>query len=173
MSLFNQILSAVSNPEQEGSSNQLASILDTVQQLSGNAQGNSGAIQSAMSIVGNFTRSSLQEQRNQGGEGQVTDIINQFAGNQANPQAVQALFGGSQLDDMIQQISSKTGLDMQQVQGMLPMLVPLVLNFLKTGNNSQGGGGGNPVLNSFLDADGDGDVDMGDLMSQASGFLGR
>jgi hypothetical protein len=59
------------------------------------------------------------------------------------------------------------------IQSMLPMLVPLVLKFLQTGNNTQGGQGGNPVLNTFLDADGDGDVDIADAMQLASRHLGR
>jgi hypothetical protein len=74
---------------------------------------------------------------------------------------------------MAQQISSKTGLNFQQIQQMLPILVPLVLNFLKTGNNTQNFAAGNPVLNSFLDADGDGDVDMADVMNMASRYLSR
>ena len=54
------------------------------------------------------------------------------------------------------------------------MLVPLVLQFLQSGTNSQNPqSGGNSVLNSFLDADGDGDVDISDAMGMASRFLGR
>lgn len=173
MSLFNQILNAIDNPEREASSNQLANILDTVQQLSSSYQTNPDAIQSAMSIVGNFTRSALQEERNNAGEGQVEQLINQFAGTQANSQALETLFSVSQLNNMAQQISSKTGLNFQQIQQMLPILVPLVLNFLKTGNNTQNFAAGNPVLNSFLDADGDGDVDMADVMNMASRYLSR
>ncbi|WP_187329585.1 hypothetical protein [Halomicronema hongdechloris] len=35
----------------------------------------------------------------------------------------------------------------------------------------QGNQGDNPVLNAFLDADGDSDVNMGDMMNMASRFL--
>ena len=66
MSIFNQILSAIDNPEKEASTNQLGSILDTVQQLSRNYQAHPDAVQSAMSIVGNYTKSALQQQRSQG-----------------------------------------------------------------------------------------------------------
>jgi hypothetical protein len=173
MSLFNQILGAINNPEQEANPNQLASILDTVQQLSGNYNADPSALQSAMSIVGNFTRSALQEQRNNGGEDRVQQLINQFAGTQANLQVIQTLFSNSQLQDMMQQIRTKTGLDTQAIQSLLPSLVPLVLNFLKTGNNTNSSMAGNPVLNSFLDGDSDGDVDLADAMSLASKFLGR
>jgi hypothetical protein len=126
-----------------------------------------------MSIVGNFTRSALQEQRNNGGEDRVQQLINQFAGTQANLQVIQTLFSNSQLQDMMQQIRTKTGLDTQAIQSLLPSLVPLVLNFLKTGNNTNSSMAGNPVLNSFLDGDSDGDVDLADAMSLASKFLGR
>ncbi|PSB08276.1 hypothetical protein C7B62_17235 [Pleurocapsa sp. CCALA 161] len=173
MNIFNQIVSAIDNPQQEASNNQLSSILDTVQQLSGNYQAKPSAVESAMSIVGSYTKSALQQQRNQGGTAQVNQMLNQFGGTQASPQVLSALFGSSQLQSMITQISQRTGLNSQTIQSMLPILVPLVLNLLKTGNQKGNLQGGNPVLNSFLDTDGDGDVDVSDMMSMASRYLGR
>ncbi len=173
MSIFKQILSAIDNPEQEASTGQLGSILDTVQQLSGSYQTNPDTVQSAMSIVGNYTKSALQQQRNQGGAAQVNQLLNQFGGTQASPQILSTLFGSSQLSNMIAQISRRTGLDARTVQSMLPILVPLVLNLLRTGNNKGNVQGNNPVLNSFLDSDGDGDVDLKDMMTMASQHLGR
>lgn len=173
MNIFNQIVTAIDNPEQEASNNQLSSILDTVQQLSGNYQANPSAVESAMSIVGNYTKSALQQQRNQGGTTQVNQMLNQFGGTQASPQVLSALFGSSQLQSMITQISQRTGLNSQTIQSMLPILVPLVLNLLKTGNHKGNLQGGNPVLNSFLDSDGDGDVDVSDMMTMVSRYLGR
>jgi len=173
MGIFNQILEAIDSPEREASNNQLGSILDTVQQLSGNYQAEPSAVQSAMSIVGNYTKSALQQQRNQGGTSQVNQMLSQFGGTQASPQVLSSLFGSSQLQSMIAQITSRTGLNARTVQSMLPILVPLVLNFLRTGNNKNNVRSGNPVLNSFLDSDGDGDVDIKDMMSMASRHLGR
>ena len=168
MSLFNQILSAINNPQQEASDNQISNILNTVQQLSNDSQASPSAVQSALSIVGNYTRSSLQEKRNQGGEGQVQSLINQFGGLNPSTQVLQSLFTTSQIQQIIQEVKSKTGIETSAIQSMLPMLVPMVLNFLKTGNSP---GGGNSVLNSFLDADGDGDVDLADAMQMASRYL--
>jgi hypothetical protein len=173
MSIFNQILSAIDNPEREASSNQLGSILDAVQQLSGNHQASPDAIQSAMSIVGNYTKSALQQQRQQGGTAQVNQLINQFGGTQANSQILGTLFGSSQLQDMIQQISRRTGLNAATIQAMLPILVPLVLNLLKTGNNKRNLQDNNPVASNFLDSDADGDLDLTDAMNMASRYLGR
>jgi len=174
MGIFNQILEAIDNPEREASNDQLGSILDTVQQLSGSYQTQPNAVESAMSIVGNYTKSALQQQRNQGGESQVNQMLSQFGGTQASPQILSSLFGNSQLQSMITQIAGRTGLNARTVQSMLPILVPLVLNLLRTGNKRNNvRGGGNPVLNSFLDSDGDGDVDISDMMAMASRHLGR
>lgn len=172
MSLFNQIVSAIGNPEQQASSNQLSSIFNTVQQLASGDRANSDQIQSAMSIVGNFTRSALQTKRELDGEQQVEGVIDRYAGTDPNPQAVQSLFSPLQIVEMTQQITNKTGLNPQLIQGLLPTLVPLVLNFLKTGSKI-GNIAGNPVLSSFLDADGDGDVDIADAMMLAGRYLGK
>ena len=173
MSLFNQILQALDNPEQTASKEQLGGILDAVQQIGKDNQAPTSDMESAMSIVGAFTRSALQSQRSQGGDFPVQQLINNFAGNQSSAQAIESLFGNSKLQDMIGQVSARIGLNANVVRGMLPTLVPLVLSLLKTGQNNNSLKQGNPVLNSFLDSDGDGDVDMADAMRMASRYLSR
>ncbi len=173
MSIFNQILNAIDNPNAEASTNQLSSILDTVQQLSNNYHTNPSSVQSAMSIVGNYTKSALKEQLNQGGTTPVNQLIDRFGGTQGNSQILSALFNSSQLQNMIQQISQRTGLNSGAIQSMLPVLVSLVLNLLKTGNIKTSIQANNSVLNSFLDSDGDGDVDLNDAMNMAFRYLGR
>ncbi|MDJ0595696.1 MAG: DUF937 domain-containing protein [Pleurocapsa sp. MO_226.B13] len=173
MSIFNQILNAIDNPEKEASTNQLNSILDTVQQLSGSYQTNPDAVQSAMSIVGNYTKSALRQQRSNGNMAQVNQLVNQFGGTRANSQILSTLFSTSQVQDMIQQISRRTGLNAGTITAMLPILVPLVLNLLKTGNNKHNLQQQNPVVSSFLDSDGDGDVDLNDALGMASRYLNR
>jgi hypothetical protein len=49
MSLVDQILSAIDNPKQQASTGQLASILNTVQQLSGSNHTNPATMESALS----------------------------------------------------------------------------------------------------------------------------
>jgi hypothetical protein len=173
MSIFEQIISAIDNSEREASSNQLGSILDTVQQLSTNHQTKPDAIQSAMSIVGSYTKSALQQKRNSGDLAEVNQLVNQFGGNQANSQVLSALFSNSQLQNMVEQISLRTGLNSKTILSLLPILVPLVLNLLKTGNKKGDMQAQNPVINGFLDSDADGDVDLTDAMRMASRYLGR
>jgi hypothetical protein len=47
-----------------------------------------------------------------------------------------------------------------------------VLNFLKTGSKAQHSQAGNPVLNAFLDADGDRDIDIADAILLAGRHIG-
>ena len=174
MGLFDQILSAIDNPDQQASPNQLGGILGAVEQLSGNQGVDAGTTQLAMSVLGGYVRSALQDVRSNSGDAQAQEVVNQFSGTNPNSQAVQSLFGGNQLTQIVQDIAQRTGLNNETVQAMIPVLVPLVLNLLQTGSNAQNPTqGGNPVLSAFLDSDGDGDVDITDTISMASRFLNQ
>ncbi len=171
MGLFEQILGAIDNPEQEASTDKVGNILDTVQQLSGAYQTNPGAVTSAMSLVGNYVKGSLQQKREVEGEQQVTELINNFAGTQASNQIVKMLFTTPQMEQLLTEVENRTGINQQTIMAMLPTLVPLVLNVLKMGNKM--GLTSNPILTRFLDADGDGDVDMADFMQMASRYFSK
>lgn len=175
MPLFDQILGAINSPNQQGNANQLGSILGAVQQLSGSQGMDASQTQVMMSMVGGYVRSALQEKRATGGQSQVESIIQQFAGTQPNPAAVQTLFAPAQQQQISAAIAQRTGLNPTMVQSLLTMAVPLVLNLLSTGNTNANAepstAQSNSVLNAFLDADGDGDVDMADTLSMAGRFL--
>lgn len=172
MGLFDQIINAIDNPAQQGSPGQLGDILSTVQQLSNNSNTDPSTIQSALSVVGNYARSALQEKRANEGTEQTQEFVNQFGGTQPSNQAVQLLFNAPQIQQIVQEIENRTGLSSTTIQSMLPFLVPIVLKFLQSGGNTQNPQGANPVLNTFLDADGDGDVDIADAMQMAGRYLG-
>ncbi|MGL5193489.1 MAG: hypothetical protein ACRC8Y_07775, partial [Chroococcales cyanobacterium] len=148
MKLFDQIVSAISNPTQQASTNQIGSVLSAVQQLSQTYHTDPGTTQSILSIVSHFVRSSLQEKRATGGNNAVQSLVNQFSGTAANSAAIAALFSIPQLNEMISAIASRTGLNPQQIQGMLPLLIPVVLQLLQTGASCQNPqNDSNPVLN--------------------------
>ena len=173
MGLFNQILQAIDNPNQQASFNGLSNILGTIQQTGSIYGADPGKSQMLLSMVGGYVRSALQEKRNNEGEDIVKNLVNQFSGTSANPQAVFALFNQTQLAEMVPEIATKSGINASTIQAMLPMMIPAVLSLLKTGANTENPQeAGNPVLNEFLDADGDGDVDITDAMNLAKRFLG-
>ncbi|MBD1869790.1 DUF937 domain-containing protein [Cyanobacteria bacterium FACHB-471] len=177
MGLFDQIVSAIDNPNQQANPSQLGSIINTVQQLSNNQGVDSSQTQTLLSTVGGYVRSALQQQQAAGGRSNAEAIVNQYSGTSPNAAAVQALFSPAQQQQVAQAISQKTGINAETILAMLPTLIPIVLQLLQSGANKQGsqasGGGSNSVLSTFLDSDGDRDVDIGDAISLASRFLNR
>jgi hypothetical protein len=172
MGLFEQILGAVANPNQQGNLGQLGSIVNIVNQLSDRTGTNPSTIQSVLSIVGSQVRSALQHKQATDGNEAAQTLVNQYAGTSANPQAVDSLFSAGIQQQVAEIAAQRTGLDASVVRQLLPLAVPLVLNFLQSGANAQNPQtGGNPVLNSFLDADGDGDVDIADALQMASRYI--
>ncbi|BAY09253.1 DUF937 domain-containing protein [Calothrix sp. NIES-2098] len=173
MGLFDQILGAVANPNQQGNLGQLGNIISTVDQLSNSTGADPSTIQSVLSVVGSQVRSALQQKQATEGNEAVQSTVNEFAGTSPNSQAVYSVFGGG-IQQVAEIVAQRTGLDAGMIQQLLPYVVPVVLNFLQSGANAQNPqAGGNPVLNSFLDADNDGDVDIADAMQLASRHLGR
>ncbi len=176
MGLFDIIQGAINNPNQQASVDQVGSILNTVQQLDANRGIDPATSQTVLSTVGSYVRSALQEKRQMNGAGQAEAIVNQFGGTQPSNAAVQAVFGQNQLQQVVQAIAQRTGMSPQIIQAVLPMVVPIVLNLLKTGASTQPTGvqqGSNPVLSAFLDADRDGDVDISDAMRVAGQFMNQ
>ncbi|KKD38308.1 DUF937 domain-containing protein [Limnoraphis robusta] len=172
MGLFDQIVGALNDPNQEASNTQLDNILSTVQQLTNNQGISSDTTQTALSVLGGYVRSALQQKRTNQGNESVEAFVNQYSGTGQNSQAVSSLFSPEQQAQVAQTISSRTGIDAGTIQSLLPALVPLVLNLLKTGNPTQNPQqSSNSVLSSFLDADQDGDVDVADAMRLAGQFL--
>jgi hypothetical protein len=173
MGLFDQVVSALDNPNQEASSDQLGSILSVVGQLSGSQGIDAASTKTLLSVVGQHVRGSLNEKRQTGGQGLAESLVTQFSGTQANPDAVANLFSQQEQTATVQDAANKTGIDPQTIQSLLPVLIPVVLKFLQQGNTKQAGTGGNSVLSAFLDSDGDGDTDIGDAISIAGRFLNR
>lgn len=172
MGLLDQILSAVNNSDQAATTGQMASILSTVQQVGDSYGADPSTVNSALSIVGNYVRSALQQKRDTEGQEQAQALVNQYSGSYPNPQAVHSLFSTNQIEGVVEAVAQRTGLDTGLVHQMLPILVPLVLNLLQTGTQSQNSQA-NPVLNAFLDADHDGDVDIADAMQMAGRYLSQ
>ncbi|MDF5718500.1 MAG: hypothetical protein PUP93_32710 [Rhizonema sp. NSF051] len=172
MGLFDQILGAIENPEQEGSLGHLGDIVNTVEQLSQNTGTEPSTMQSILGIVGKYVRSSLQEKQATDGNEAAQATVDEYAGTSPSSEAVESLLSPFIQQEIGQVIQERTGLDAGMIQQFLPTLVPVVLNILKSGANSQNPQTGeNPVLNAFLDADHSGSVNLADIMQMASRFL--
>ncbi|CDM96848.1 MAG: DUF937 domain-containing protein [Limnospira sp. PMC 1291.21] len=174
MKLFDQIVGALNNPALQANINQINDLINTAQQLGVNFGGSPETTQAVMSVVGDYVRSALKEKCNQEGKESVQSFVNQYSGIQANPAVVQLLFSPQTQNRLIEAVEQRTGVNAQTIRSLLPLLVPVVLNFLQTGTNSQDPQKGeNPVLTSFLDSTGDGEADIAGVLRLASSFFKR
>jgi hypothetical protein len=175
MGLFDQVMKAVADPSRQASASQLTNILGAAKQIGQQNNTDAGTMQQAMSVIGGFVRTSLNEKRQAEGEDAAQALIEQGAANGAA--VIPQLFNSAQMTEMVSAVAQKTNLNTNQVQGILPMVLPLVMQFLNTGSQKQGvpgaapATGKNPILTAFLDGDGDGDIDMGDMMGMAGKFM--
>lgn len=171
MGLFDQVMKAVADPSRQASASQLTQILGSAKQVAKDNNADSDTMQQAMSVIGGFVRSSLKDKRQAEGDAAAEALIEEGSGNGAA--VIPKLFNSGQLTEMISAVTSKTSLNTNQVQGILPMVLPLVMRFLSSGNAKRGAAaaGSNPILTAFLDGDGDGDVDMGDMLGMAGRFM--
>lgn len=168
MRLFDQVLGAIADPRRQASAGQMAQILGSAKQLAQENNADTDTMQQAMSVIGRFVRTSLQEKRQQSGDDAAQALLDQ--GSADGAAVIPQLFNSAQLNDMIAAVTRKTNLNSSQVQGILPVVLPLVMRFLSAGNAKQGmPADGNPILTAFLDGDGDGD--MGDMLGMAGKFM--
>ncbi|MEO0409281.1 MAG: DUF937 domain-containing protein [Cyanobacteria bacterium P01_A01_bin.135] len=174
MGLFDQVVGALDNPNQQASTDQIGSILGAVQQLAGSQDTSTDNMQTLMSIVGQYARTSLQQTSQTAGRGQAEELVDQFAGTGPSVDAMQALFSPQQREQVADAAAQRTGLSRDTILSLLPIVVPIVLKLLQTGSSKTGvsrQNQPNSVLNVFLDSDSDGDVDMGDAIAMAGRFL--
>ncbi|MDV3352811.1 DUF937 domain-containing protein [Leptolyngbyaceae cyanobacterium CCMR0082] len=170
MGIFDQVMGAIQDPNREASIGQLGQIVSMAQQVAQSNNANPSATQQAASVVGGFVQSALREKQQAQGMDAVLDLVKQGTTDGAG--VLPQLFSPAQQSAVAAAVAEKTGLDANQVQAMLPMVIPIVMKFLnqgaaKSGTQAQG----NPLVTAFLDGDGDGDVDMGDILKMAGRFM--
>jgi hypothetical protein len=171
MGLFFDVLSAINNPNQQGSVNQLESIINSIQQLVTNRGIQPSQMQNAMSVLGNILRPTLQKQQSALGGSQLQNLINQAANTGISTSGQESLLSPQLQQQIVQAVSQKTGLSPNVIQAALPSLTSAMLGFLNMGATKPGIQGSNPILNTFLDSDRDGDTDLGDVLKFANRFI--
>ncbi|MGD1953466.1 MAG: DUF937 domain-containing protein [Leptolyngbyaceae cyanobacterium] len=170
MGIFDQVMGAIQDPNREASIGQLGQIVSMAQQVAQTNNANSSATQQAASVVGGFVQSALREKQQTQGMDAVLDLVQQGTTDGAG--VLPKLFSPAQQSAVATAVAEKTGLDANQVSAMLPMVIPIVMKFLSQGSAKAGTQAqGNPLVSAFLDSDGDGDVDMGDMLKMAGRFM--
>jgi hypothetical protein len=170
LSLFDQILGAVNNPGQQGSMDQLGGLVNMAQQVSSQYGMDPAMTQTVMSMLGGAVQSGLQNHQDANGLDATQGLVQQLGSSAtADPNAIASLIPVDVQQQTCGSIAQRTGLDPGMVQSMLPNLIPVAMNMLQGG--AAQGGSGNPLLNTFLDKNHDGNLDMGDAMGLAMQFM--
>ncbi|MGK7943024.1 MAG: DUF937 domain-containing protein [Microcystaceae cyanobacterium] len=170
MGLFFDLLSSINDPNTEGSVDQLSSAVSTIRQISEENGIEEGQMQTVLSTLGSTIRPMLKQQAAANDTSSVESMLGDLAQG-GGGSALDGLVSGLLTQQIVGELSQKTGISEGQLQHIVPLLLPVLLNVLNVGKPKEGVSQGNPLLNSFLDSDGDGDVDLGDMFALSKRFL--
>lgn len=166
MGLFFDLLNSINDPNQKGSVEELSKSMQGIQTAVAGQGLNPNQTQNLISALGSQLRPLLS---NQPQASTLPQILGQL-GTGGGLSALPGLLSGLSQPQAVNALAQAAGVSSPAVQNLLPSLVPSVLGLLSMGN-SQSGLTSNPLFKSFLDADQDGDVDLGDVFCYARRFL--
>jgi hypothetical protein len=168
MGLFYDLLNSINDPSQKGNVEELTKAMQGIQTAVAGQGLNPNQTQNLISSLGSQLRPLLA---NQAQSANLPQLLGQLAGGGGGGlSALSGLMSGLGQSQSLNALAQAAGIGGPAVQNLLPSLLPSVLGLLSMGN-SQSGLTGNPILKSFLDADKDGDADLGDVFFYARRFL--
>lgn len=176
MGLFFDVLSAINNPNQNASVDQLSTVTNSIQQLAASHNVEPSTMQSVLSGLGGVLQPALQQQAASGGLGGLLGQLGSLGGLAGG--LTGASSGAANLGPLsslltpqvIEAISQRTGINANTIQSLLPALIPIVLQLLNLGASKTGGATANPLLSNFLNG-GQGQTDLGEVFKFANRFL--
>lgn len=168
-----EMLSAINDPNKQGSVEQLTQVTGSLQQLAKSQGLSNDQMGSMVSALGGALQPALKQQSNRLGGNQLSSMLGQFTGGKGNATALQSMIPPQMQQQISQVIAQKTGMNAGMVQAMMPQLLNSTMGMFNMGATKPGvaATGGNPLLNSFLDTNRDGSADMGDALKFATRFL--
>jgi uncharacterized protein YidB (DUF937 family) len=187
MNLFDTVLASLNDPSRATQKRDLENLSSAFE------SGGSSAGQLA-SLLGGFLKPVLREQQAVAGPKGVDSLLQELKQSAHSPDQLRQVLGSERMDQMVGRAEQKTGLDANTILRFLPIVLPAIIGLLQSGrpaapSPTAGGSAGvrapegaatpgtqtgaqtNPILSQFLDSDGDGDVDMQDVVRLTSVFL--
>ena len=187
MNLFDTVLASLNDPSRKTQMSDLENLSSAF------GSGGSSTNQIA-SLLGGFLKPMLREQQAVAGPEGVDSLLQELKQSAHSPDQLRQVIGSERMDQVVGQAEQKTGLDASSIMRLLPIVLPAIIGLLQSGRpapaspaagatagvqpsggtsipGTQTGGQVNPILSQFLDSDGDGDVDMQDVVRLTSVFL--
>jgi hypothetical protein len=191
MNFFDVLVSSIQDPQAGTQKSDLEGLLGA---LLGGAPGAApqnrqlppGAAESVAGSIGSALKPALREAGQQGGIEGIDALLGSLKQNANSPQALERTLGHDRMEQMVNKAQQQSGLPTDAIGSLLPVIIPALVSLLQSGARTGGapsaqtgatagdplaGLAANPLLQSFLDSDGDGDVDMQDLVRLGSKFL--
>lgn len=187
MNFFDALVSSIQDPQ---TGTQKADLQGLLNALTGGQGAASAAVppdaaQGVAGAIGSFLKPALREAGQSGGPEGIDALLGSLKQNADSPQQLEQTLGRERMEQMVNSAQQKSGLSSEAIIGMLPALLPAVVSLLQSGaragtpadatgataGSPLGALAANPLLQSFIDSDGDGDVDMADLVAMGSKFL--
>jgi hypothetical protein len=176
MSLFDAVLASLNDPSR-------ATQMSDLESLSSAFEGGSSSANQVAGLIGGFLKPMLREQQALSGPESVDSLLHEIKQSADSPDRLRQVLGADRMDQMVGRAQQKTGLDASAILRLLPIVLPAIIGLLQSGRpaaapeapaseaGAQTGSQTNPILGQFLDSDGDGDVDMEDVVRLTSVFL--
>ncbi len=187
MNLFDTVLASLNDPSRSTQMSDLEGLSSAF------GSGGSSTNQIA-SLIGGFLKPMLREQQAVAGPEGVDSLLQELKQSANSPDQLRQVLGANRMDQMVGHAEQKTGLDANVILRLLPVVLPAIIGLLQSGRPAaasapsgaaagvrpptgegapvaQTGSQTNPILSQFLDSDGDGDVDMQDVVRLTSVFL--
>jgi uncharacterized protein YidB (DUF937 family) len=172
MSFFQSILAAVADPNHVGNQGDLQSWAGIAGLLPG-LQGAERQLQPILDVLGRHVKDALSEQQQTQGSAAVQQSVSNLAQGGVSVPQLQDFFGNERFDRIVGDLAQRTGLSESTLLGMLPMLLPVVMRLLSTGNHVSNPQAPNPVLGQFLNSNQGGGPLLSEAFQLASQFLSR
>jgi uncharacterized protein YidB (DUF937 family) len=188
MNLFDTVLASLNDPSR-------ATQMSDLENLSSAFGSGGSSTNQIASLIGGFLKPMLREQQAVAGPEGVDSLLQELKQSAHSPDKLRQVLGPNRMDQMVGRAEQKTGLDANAILRLLPIVLPAIIALLQSGRpantagtavgtagaqpaapgtgmpGAQTGAQTNPILSQFLDSDGDGDVDMQDVVRLTSVFL--
>ncbi|MFM8230518.1 MAG: hypothetical protein ACKOAL_04780 [Chthoniobacterales bacterium] len=188
MNFFDVLVSSIQDPQSATQKSDLQGLLGALTGSASQGAANqmpSGAAEGLAGAIGSFLKPALREAGQSGGMQGIDALLGSLKQNANSPQQLERTLGADRMQQMVSNAQQKSGLSPDMIMSMLPAVLPAVVSLLQSGSRggapaAQAGAtagdplgalASNPLLKSFMDSDGDGDVDMTDLVAMGSKFL--
>ena len=191
MNLFDTVLASLNDPSRRTQMSDLENLSSAF------GSGGGSSTNQIASLLGGFLKPMLREQQAVAGSEGVDSLLQELKQSAHSPDELRQVLGSERMDQMVGRAEQKTGLDSSAIMRLLPIVLPAIIGLLQSGRPApaspapgsagatagvrppdgtdtaapQTGAQTNPILSQFLDSDGDGDVDMQDVVRLTSVFL--